>query len=335
VRKTGHSGRFPVKGDGSFDWVKILSTPELPSILNPDKGYIVTANNRITAPGYPYPLSFEFGAPYRAKRIEQLIQNFINVGTKFTMDIMKQIQLDVKSLPFERLKFIFENMKFSDSNLENWRQRLVKWDGQEVIGVEEPSIFEAWLIQMGHIVGKEAKFIKNTEIFYNILKNNTAYNCTTYVDPKFSSCESFAEEAFKETIQFLTASYGKIPKWGIQVHETQFYNSAIGQSILSCLVNVLVPQPGGSDTVFANEVGLSPDLNMDPKLVGFWGPSYRQITDLSDLEKSIFILAPGNSGNILSKDYRGTVALWAAGQYLPMKMKDYEKFENLLLNKGG
>eukprot|EP01080_Neovahlkampfia_damariscottae_P009650 gene9650-1854_t len=331
VRKTGHSGRFPVKGDGNFDWTQVLTSNQLPSILNPDKGYIVTANNRITSPGYPYPISLEFGAPFRAKRIESLLRSqYLDIGTKMTATHMKNIQQDVASLPWERLKFIIQNMKVLPNPIhETWRKRLLNdWDGIEIIGSELPTIFEAWLIEMGQIVGKDLKYSKNPQIFYNILQNNTNYNCSNLV-VKVDSCESFAALAFENTIATLLGNFGKIPQWGVDVHSTVFYNQGVGNTIFSCLVNVESPQPGGTDTVFANEVG---QRNIrSGKFNGFWGPSYRQITDLSDLEKSEFILAPGNSGNILSKYYRGSVDIWSKGSFIPMKMKEYEKSEHLLL----
>ena len=254
VRKFGHTGRFPVKGDGNFDWTTILTTNQLPSILNPTKGFIVTANNRITSPGFKYPISLDFGAPFRAKRIESMIDQIIKVGTKLNMDHMKLIQKDVMSLPYFRLKFIFENMLKLGSTAEGWRKKLLNWDGYEIIGSEEATIFEAWLISMGQIVGKDFVYSKNPEIFYNFLKNNTANNCSSIIT-NVDSCEGFAANAFETTISTLISRFGKIPQWGVDVHSTLFYNQGVGNSIFSCMVNVESPQSGGTDTIFTNEVG--------------------------------------------------------------------------------
>jgi penicillin G amidase len=57
LRKPGHSGMFPVKGDGTYDFNGYMKVSDVMSILNPAKGYIVTANNRVTPPGYINSLS--------------------------------------------------------------------------------------------------------------------------------------------------------------------------------------------------------------------------------------------------------------------------------------
>ena len=46
---------------------------ELPNTFNPEKGYIVTANNKVADDSYPYMLSHDWDYGFRAKRIEELI----------------------------------------------------------------------------------------------------------------------------------------------------------------------------------------------------------------------------------------------------------------------
>src|SRR5690606_29808445 len=54
VRKLG-DGRWPVPGwDPRYEWVRDIPFRKLPSVLDPDRGYIVTANQAVTGPDYPY-----------------------------------------------------------------------------------------------------------------------------------------------------------------------------------------------------------------------------------------------------------------------------------------
>jgi penicillin amidase len=57
--------------------------------------------------------------------------------------------------------------------------------------------------------------------------------------------------------------------------------------------------------------------------VSVFGPVYRQIIDNSNMENSIYINSPGQSGNILSKNYNDLLPLWIKGEYLSMKTNNY------------
>ena len=73
IRASGQ-GHMPVPGwTGEHDWVDRVPFESLPGDSNPPSGRIVTANNRMVAPDYPYYLTDDWTAPYRARRIEALL----------------------------------------------------------------------------------------------------------------------------------------------------------------------------------------------------------------------------------------------------------------------
>jgi penicillin amidase len=51
------------------------------------------------------------------------------------------------------------------------------------------------------------------------------------------------------------------------------------------------------------------------------GPSYRQIVDLADPERSRWIVAGGVSGDPLSPHYDDQLPLWLRGEYRPMRLQ--------------
>ena len=68
-------GAAPVPGwTDEFGWRGFIPFDELPSVLNPEKGYIVSANNPITGPGYPHFLGAGFAYGFRARRIVDMIE---------------------------------------------------------------------------------------------------------------------------------------------------------------------------------------------------------------------------------------------------------------------
>src|SRR5215468_9941852 len=57
IRGAG-DGSMPQPGwDSAYAWQGYIPFEELPVSYNPAEGYIVTANNAIVGPGYPYPLT--------------------------------------------------------------------------------------------------------------------------------------------------------------------------------------------------------------------------------------------------------------------------------------
>ena len=74
IRKTG-DGSVPY--DGSTDagrWMGFIPFEGLPHVFDPPSGIIVTANQRIVGQSYPYHLTHHWPAPYRARRIFNLLE---------------------------------------------------------------------------------------------------------------------------------------------------------------------------------------------------------------------------------------------------------------------
>jgi penicillin amidase len=68
--RTGFDGLLPVPGaGGQYDWERFRNVAELPQEFDPPRHWIATANHNILPAGYPHPLSYEWAAPYRFRRL--------------------------------------------------------------------------------------------------------------------------------------------------------------------------------------------------------------------------------------------------------------------------
>src|SRR5690242_10641916 len=73
IRASG-DGSLPVSGaDNAHEWTSFVPFDKLPSVFNPPSGILATANGRIVPDGYRYPLSVEWGPPYRTERIYKVL----------------------------------------------------------------------------------------------------------------------------------------------------------------------------------------------------------------------------------------------------------------------
>jgi penicillin amidase len=88
------SGSLPAPGwDEEFQWRGVVPFDDLPYTVNPDRGYIVTANNAWVGGSYPYFLGRNYLAGYRARRITELLRRQMAAG-EAGADSMQDIQLD-------------------------------------------------------------------------------------------------------------------------------------------------------------------------------------------------------------------------------------------------
>ncbi len=98
IRRDGDDGLLPHDGsDPSQDWRGFVPMSELPRVLDPPSGYLVTANQRVIGTSFPHLVTSLWGTPNRARRITERIL----AAGKLDRDGMESIQLDIVS-PFHR-----------------------------------------------------------------------------------------------------------------------------------------------------------------------------------------------------------------------------------------
>ncbi len=126
LRRPGTDGSVPYDGsDPENDWHGWIPQAEMPRLINPDSGYLVTANQRVIGTSFPYPVSTHFWSSVRARRIGDLIEAAGREGRKLDRAAMEAIQLDVVSEPMRRLMGAFD--PFLPPDL---RKLYAGWDGR-------------------------------------------------------------------------------------------------------------------------------------------------------------------------------------------------------------
>ena len=95
VRQSGNDGYLPAEGwRADDDWTgDDIPFDGLPHVLDPDDGFIVTANQAVVGPDYPYYLTSDWDRGYRSQRIRDLLEE----EGELSVDEMADIQLDARS----------------------------------------------------------------------------------------------------------------------------------------------------------------------------------------------------------------------------------------------
>lgn len=92
VRKTG-DGQLPVPGDSNeFGWTGYVPYTELPKVVNPEEGFIATANNEVVDESYLYHITDFWAQSYRYERIAEVLAS----KSELTKEDMMTLQMDQK-----------------------------------------------------------------------------------------------------------------------------------------------------------------------------------------------------------------------------------------------
>ena len=123
-RRPNWHGRLPVPGTGEYEWDGLRT--DLPRELNPERGWIATANHDIHPPGFDPPLFFKNG-PARG-RFDRLVE-FLSARSGFTMSDMTALQHDALNRTALRDIALFRGWTASAPDAEVVRQELANWNG--------------------------------------------------------------------------------------------------------------------------------------------------------------------------------------------------------------
>src|SRR2546426_2675654 len=144
------SGLVPVPGDGRYEWNGFLPISALPHAADPGKGYIVTANNYLFPPDYPYKEAQHYtGAdPFRVSRISEVLGS----GRLHTVADMMRLQNDNVSLPARSLVPLLRASQaevrlesgLRQSSIKKAQEMLLAWNYSVDADSVAAGIYEMW-----------------------------------------------------------------------------------------------------------------------------------------------------------------------------------------------
>ena len=124
--RRGGSPDLPKPGwSGEFEWDGTVPYDELPEEVDPESGFLITANNRIVGDEYPHHITSEWLDGFRAKRIEQLLEE----TEKHDLESFEAIQGDNLSLPGIEAAARLSRLHPSGQRERSAIERLRSWDG--------------------------------------------------------------------------------------------------------------------------------------------------------------------------------------------------------------
>ncbi|MCA9891229.1 MAG: penicillin acylase family protein, partial [Anaerolineae bacterium] len=161
VRAAGHTGMLPV--DGTTDeneWLGYLPFDYLPSVLNPDRNYIATANQALVPMDYydqlaqelgdqfgedaNYVFGYRWAQGYRAERIVEMLQ----ASDSHDFDTYQAIHGDNKLIFAEEIAPYVADVTFEDDTLTEARDWMLNWDYQMHMNSPQAALFAQFYVAL-------------------------------------------------------------------------------------------------------------------------------------------------------------------------------------------
>lgn len=328
------AGRVPIRGNyeallpqagwtGEAEWRGFIPFDQLPKLLNPPDGMIISANQKITDNSYPYYLSNLWEPPSRFERIRELLTS----TEKFTANDFRELQQDVLSGYSRDLTQYILHAFSSDTSKSaaviSALEYLRSWDFRCTSTDVATSIVNEFLVKLLHNtyedeMGPEVfnDFVYFSAIPYRVTSQLLTADSSEWFDDvttgKRESRDDIIRKSFLDAIDELRGTVGgemKTWQWG-EIHRVLFEHPFGKQKPLDRVFNVGPFSIGGNATTINKA-----DFPLASPFFFSAGPSMRQVIDLANPRSASSVITLGESGQPLNKHYDDQTALWLNGGY--------------------
>lgn len=330
-------GGIPIrKGSGTairngetdeYDWKGYVPFEQLPTIYNPEKGYVSSANNKTVIEGYPYYISSEFALPYRINRIRQMLDEKDVFGTE---DFRKMI-LDQHSDYAALLTPLILNLNNRKNDLTSDEALALTyfsgWDYDMNADLVAPSLFEFFRISfLKNLLGDELGDLfdlmtSKTGDFtiqmgdyyiYRILKTGPDEWVDDIKTAEKETLDDIVFRSFRDCVSSISGQYGKDQtkwKWG-SIHTITIEHPLGTVKLLDRVFGLnsdTYPVGGSSHTV-------SP-YSYKEGFKSHKGASERHIFNTADWDESFTVIPTGASGIPASEFYLSQTKAYIEGKF--------------------
>ncbi len=325
--------------DTTQQWAGAIPYDKLPQITDPPNGFLATANARITPDDYPYPITLNWGAPYRNQRIWKLLAER-SVATKnhLTPADMLAIQTDIYSdvdhVLAQRLAYAIDHATkpelLHDKRLHQAADLLRDWNGTVDIDAAAAAIVVAtraalWPLlldpQLAPQPNPQINLQNKTEsgkpqpipaaALYSW--GNKAYaeewlvmhTPARWLPKNYATWDDLLATAVVQSLRVAHAP-ADLTTWRygnfrpFEIEHPIYGQSALLQRLIGLPTGTGIQPQSGDDTTI-KQVGRS------------FGPSERFTADLANLDNSTLNLVLGQSGNPASPWFMDQWPAWYHG----------------------
>ncbi len=331
IRASG-DGSMPVPGwNDEYEWEGFIPFDDLPRAFNPPEGYIVTANNAVVGPDFPYFISKDWSPGFRARRIVELIE----ADESLSIADIQAIQGDNAPIYAEDILPYLLVLPAEGSGREDQDARrlaealelLRAWDRHATRDSTGALLFESFVLHLeertfgdeaGEVLMKRLKGQRALMALITILPDPDAAWFDDVKTPEKEDRDTILLLALEDAIEELSDTMGSsMSRWKWEkVHTATFANQSLGQSGIAIIEAIFNRGPIAVDGTGAavNNTAYATNEPYTVRVV----PSYRQIVDMADFTRSVSMHTTGQSGHPYHPHYDDMIEPWRDIAYHPM-----------------
>lgn len=317
-------GLLPVPGDGRYEWRGFRDMDELPVEVDPERGFVASANQMNLPPGYPHALGFEWREPYRFERIVEVL----GAGNEHDPASALRLQTDDLSIPARRLLLLIRDLE-GETEMERRALTLLReWDCRLDRASAAAALFEVWwrkhlpaalYREIAHarteVPEQAAEALaerRRQEIVLSLLEHPDARMGEDSLTTRTRALRTSLQAAMAEVAQHL----GPDPqgwRWGDLHHAALLHplSERLPPELRARTDIGPLPRSGSGDTVGNTEYEPQAFRQVS-------GASFRMVLDVGAWDQSLWMNSPGQSGDPRSPHYRDLFEPWASDQAFPL-----------------
>jgi penicillin G amidase len=355
IRAEGHMGDLPVDGTtDQYEWRGYVPFEYLPSVWNPERGYIATANQALVPMEYyeslrvalgekfgedsNYVFGLQWSVGYRGQRIVDMLE----ATEQHSAETIAQIQGDNHWGFAEDIAPALQSIDFGELNDE--RDWMLEWDYQMHMDSPQGALFGLFWKNLVTGIFDDEMIRANLDpvsgggyemwsVFLMMSEPDDAWwdNVDTETTETRDGIVIRAfTDAYAEATERLGADRATW-RWGA-LHTSTFISNPLGLSGVGLIEDFVnrgpVATSGGSEIV--NATSWNKDLTVSAV------PSMRMILDVGNFANSQTIHTTGQSGHPASAQYGNFIEAWRMIEFHPMlwtrEQVDADAQARLILN---
>jgi penicillin amidase len=324
IRRAGNDGTMPVEGwISANDWTgDYIPFDGLPSVLDPEEGFIVTANQAVIDENYPYLLTQDWDYGYRSTRIREAL----TAEGELSVQEMAQLQLDSTNPMAETLvPYLLDIEDLPNRYYRNAQDLLRDWDFTQPADSAPAAYFNViWrnLLELTfHDELRRRTWPDGGDRWFEVVGAMLPEPAGPWWDDTgtddVETRDDILRRAMIQARDELTRRQARDPRrwtWG-HIHRMNLHSSTLGESgvgPVERLFNRDGWQVGGGPSIV--------DATSWDAVDGYEvtaAPSMRMVVSLADWDDSRWINLTGVSGHPASSHYSDQTKLYVAGETLP------------------
>ena len=319
------AGWLPVPGwTGEHEWTGTVPFDRMPRVIDPPRGFIATANNRVVPDDGPDYLCTDCHPPYRARRIEELLAGLPAADASD----MPSIHADTLSPNGLAFRDLMSGVAPADQGARRLRDLISGWDGRMDPQSEAAAAYAATRWELAHLVversglaaasadpllGVPPPVVPVNQIWWtlpSLLRGNdtrllAGLSWAEALDVALARAAPKAGGKTWAEMHRAKLSHPLAPLFPDAAHRLDPPGAAVG---------------GDNDTVLAN--GSYPATGF----AASYGAVARYVFDVGNWDGCRWVVFGGASGDPASPHYADQHAVWARTELVPM-IYDWDRIE--------